>query len=93
MPKHEAHCCDISVRIRSHNQNGLNNREGFPVPLNEKKWREGQSESKALFIKGRRSRDKSYLSYDCDILFTDFGKKSRYPFRDLIHRAFRLRGC
>ena len=48
MPKHEAHCCDISVRIRSHNQNGLNNREGFPVPLNDKKkWREGQSESKA----------------------------------------------
>ncbi len=33
------------------------------------------------------------ISYDCDILFTDFGKKSRYPFRNLIQRAFRLRGC
>jgi hypothetical protein len=55
MPKHEAHCCDISVRIRSHNQNGLNNREGFPVPLNEKKKVERRSVREQAFIYQRKT--------------------------------------
>ncbi len=55
MPKHEAHCCDISVRIRSHNQNGLNNREGFPVPLNEKKKVERRSVREQGFIYQRKT--------------------------------------